>query len=338
MKKIRVALVEMTPAKLPINENSAPPRRWLQFRLRSLMFAMLILSVGLSWLAQARSKSQKAWDNVEEIQVNFHILGEIDRLTSPWWRRALGIDLPSDVTELMIILPDFNEHAQVQLLTRLQAFPHLKELDITNPCRTTTALAPLIRFQELEALRLCGGEATYLENEVAIISKLPRLKIYHDDGTGISSQSADTLASMASLEELAFHRTMGIGNLGGWSKLRNLRRLSCQITSLKIYGSHVGEGILSHVNLDIAEIATLENLESLKLEGTDCTDDGLPPLLQLKNLQHLTIESDHLTDACLTTLTELPSLTTLELKSKNLTQEAVDQWKAKRPSLTITLL
>ncbi|MGV3605368.1 MAG: hypothetical protein ACO1RA_03100 [Planctomycetaceae bacterium] len=312
-------------------------RRLLQFRLRTLMFAMLLLPIGLGWLANARSKSQKAWDNVEEIKKMGNTSNAWDRHASPWWQRTLGIDLPANVTELWVDFPDFNEQKQAQLLTRLHAFPHLKKLDITNPCRTAHALVPLAYFQELEALELLGGEVSYLEVEVAVIAELPRLKSYHDEGMGISSKSANILASMESLEELSFWR-MGpwVSSDFDWAKLKNLRRLSCHITSFKAYATHHGEFIVYHVNEDIAQIAKLENLESLKLEMTDCTDDGLPPLLQLKNLQHLTLESDDLTDACLATLVELPALKTLELKGKNLTQEAVDQWQAKRPDLTIT--
>ncbi len=287
----------------------------------------------------ARSKSQQAWENVAAIKQAGNTWDAWDRHAGPWWQRALGIDLPANVSELWVVFPDYNEQKQAQLLTRLQAFPRLKRLDITNPCRTTTALGPLAQLQKLEELKLFGGEVTCLEDEVAVIAKLPRLKIYHDFGIEISSKSADILATMASLEELSFWRMgprVSSDSDSDWAKLKNLRRLNCQITSLKLLASHVGEVIVFHVHEDIAQIAKLENLESLKLEGTDCTDDGLPPLVRLKNLKHLTLESDLITDACLATLTKLPSLTTLELKGKKITQEGIDQWETKRPGLTIT--
>ena len=96
--------------------------------------------------------------------------------------------------------------------------------------------------------------------------------------------------------------------------------------------------LLGEADNTIAQVAELENLESLKLERTACSDKGVKHLAQLKNHQHLTLESNYLTDACLATLVELSALKTLELKGKNITQEAVDQWKAKRPGLTISLL
>ncbi|MGV3605367.1 MAG: hypothetical protein ACO1RA_03095 [Planctomycetaceae bacterium] len=314
-------------------------RRLLQFRLRTLMIAMLILPVGLGWLAQARSKSQKAWDNVDEIKVNCYGAGNIDRLTSPWWRRALGIDLPADITELDILLPGFNEHAQAQLLTRLHAFPHLKRLYIGNPCRTAHALGPLAHFQDLEELTLFGGQSEPFEDDFSVLAKLPKLKIYHDEGTKLTQKSVDILASIPSLEEFSFSQFGGLPESIDYSKLKNLRRLHVSdISSTMLSGPGIGMILLGEADNTIAQVAELENLESLKLERTACSDKGVKHLPQLTNLQHLTLESDYITDACLATLVELPSLKTLELKGKNLTQEAVDQWQAKRPGLTISLL
>lgn len=85
----------------------------------------------------------------------------------------------------------------------------------------------------------------------------------------------------------------------------------------------------------IAEIATLENLESLNLERTDCSDEGLKLLTQLKNLKHLLVESNHLTDVGLATLAEMPSLETLEIRSDKVTPEAIAKLKAVRPRLKI---
>jgi len=326
-----------------IPEKIAPPRkaplrrRWLQFRLRTLLLALLILPIGLGWLAQARSKSQQAWLNVEEIQKTGNTFDVWDRHASPWWQRSLGIDLPEDVLELWIELHDIDEQKQAQLLTRLHAFPHLKILAITNPCRSPDALRPLTHFQELEELTLWFGQNDLERESLLEIAKIPRLKCYrgYEGNIGIISNSFDILGSSKSLEEFSYH---GILYDPKWSGLKNLRRLHIGSVSLSyIYVCGDGPNASSSYSNDtIAKIAELENLESLKLEMTDCTDDGLPPLMQLTNLQHLTLESDHLTDACLVTLTELPALKTLELKGKNLTQAAIDQWQAKRPGLTIT--
>ncbi|MGV3605369.1 MAG: hypothetical protein ACO1RA_03105 [Planctomycetaceae bacterium] len=314
-----------------------PPRRWLQFCLRTLMFVMLILPIGLGWLAQARSKSQKAWANVEAIH-SFGVTWDVwDRHAGPWWQRALGIDLPENVSELSIELHDIDEQKQIQLLTRLKAFPHLKKLDIANPWRSPAALRPLADFQELEELTLWAGQNNLQSESVDEIAKIPRLRSYHEYGADIGwiPNSFAILGSIPSLEEFSYD---GLVYECNWSSLKNLRRLHVSSVSLG-YSYACGEGANArslYSNDMIAQIAKLENLESLKLESTDCTDDGLPPLLQLKNLQHLTLESDYITDACLATLAELPALKTLELKGKNISQEAIDQWKARRPDLTIT--
>lgn len=303
------------------------------------MLAILILSIGLGWLLQARSKSQQAWANVEAIH-SFGVTWDVwDRHAGPWWQRALGIDLPENVSELSIELHDIDEQKQIQLLTRLKAFPHLKKLDISNPWRSPAALRPLADFQELEELILWAGDNNLQSESVDEIAKIPQLKSYREYGADIGwiPNSFDILGSIPSLEEFSYNGPFCDCN---WSSLKNLRRLHIGSVSLgHSYACGEAANARSLFSNDIiAQIAKLENLEGLKLEMTDCTDDGIPPLLQLKNLRHLTLESDHLTDACLATLVELPSLTTLELKGKNITQEAIDQWKAKRPGLTISLL
>ncbi len=331
--KKQVATMSITPEKSTAHEWPASPRRWLQFRLRTLMLAMLILPIGLGWLAQARSKSQKAWENVAAIHKFGNTFDVWDRYTNPWWQRALGIDLPVDITELMIELHDIDEQKQAQALTHLQAFPHLKKLDIVNPCRTAAALGPLTHFQELEELTLLAGQSALFEDDISAMAKLPRLKIYHDLGYGLAHNAVDVLSSMASLEELSFSANDGNANL---SRLKNLRRLNVSDLYLTmLISSGAGSISLPQVDNTIAEIATLENLESLKLERIDCSDEGLKPLTQLKNLKHLLVESNHLTDVGLATLAEMPSLETLDITSNKITPEAIAKLKAVRPQLKI---
>ncbi len=337
--KKQVGLVQMTPAKPPPHERPAPPRRWLQFRLRTLMLAMLVLPIGLGWLAQARSKSQQAWENVAAIKQAGNTFNTFKRNENPWWQRTLGIDLPVDIEEFEVLLNDVDEQAQAQMLTNLRAFPRLKTLRITNPLRTFNALSPLAHFSELEEIDLDGAQGGRKDDKamdgLPVMATLPQLKRFRSSG-GEEFEPPDALLTMTSLEDLMYDvRQFDLE----WSRLKHLRRLCLhgRRTSL-ITAAHGNESRKTFANCEsaILQIAKLPELEVLEIARGDCSDEGLKPLTQLKKLKSVSLESDLITDAGLATLVEMPTLATLNVASRNVTQEAIDKWNLKRPGLTIT--
>ena len=60
-------------------ENERPKRRkWFQFRLRTLLIVVLVLSLPLSWFAWRMDRARRQWETLEEIER----LGGIDDLQS----------------------------------------------------------------------------------------------------------------------------------------------------------------------------------------------------------------------------------------------------------------
>ncbi len=311
-----------------------PPRQRLQFRLRTLMLAMLVFPIGLGWLAQERSKSQKAWANVEAIEKHLTTYSFLEWRKAPWWQRTLGIDLPRNIEEFDFIVPDGNEHIQVQVLTRLRAFPRLKRLSISNVSASATALKPLEHFSMLEDLKISGihggGEQKTELDGLLVIAKLPRLKRFFAL-RGQALEYQDLLFTMTSLDDL----TLATGDLKmEFSRLKNLRRF-CLFGNRVQFLNNDRHKLRVNGNYAVSQIAKLERLEYLELSA-DCSTEGLRPLLQIKTLKHLSLRSDRITDNDLAMLAEMPSLEILELDSIDVTQEAIDNWKAKRPELTIT--
>ncbi|MGV3605371.1 MAG: hypothetical protein ACO1RA_03115 [Planctomycetaceae bacterium] len=187
----------------------------------------------------------------------------------------------------------------------------------------------------LEELELLSSDEYMLNDIPFALPSLPRLKRL---STICLKRKGDLqyLAQMPVLEDLT---VVVHCNHTEWSQLKSLRRLRIRGAGpwANIKPKRAGRSVVNpEFTTDIVEISALQSLERLELQMGVCTDQDLPPLAQLKNLQHLRLESDHITDACLATLAELPALKTLELNGKNITQAAVDQWKAKRPGLTIT--
>ncbi|MFO0884290.1 MAG: hypothetical protein U0894_08890 [Pirellulales bacterium] len=304
------------------------------------MLAMLILPIGLGWLASARSKSQKAWANVEAIEKAGGVSNAFDRGANPWWQRTLGIDLPRDIEEFAFTVPIGNEQIQVEVLTRLRAFPRLKTLRITDPLRTFNALSPLEHFSELEELDLDGAQGGRKDGKamdgLPVIAKLPQLKRFRSSN-GEEFESANAFLTMTSLEELIYDVRQFDLDL---SRLKHLRKLCLRgrITHLILapHGKIRSRKAFANCERAILQISKLPDLEFLEIVRGDCSDEGLKPLTQLKKLKCVSLESDLITDAGLATLVEMASLETLEVKSIKVTQEAIDQWKAKRPDLTIT--
>lgn len=289
------------------------------------MLVMLVLPIGLGWLAQARSKSQKAWENVEAIQSAGMSTLNDSRSAKPRWQRMLGIDLPEEPEECDICLYDPGEQVQAQVLTRMRVFPHLKKLSIGNASRSAAALDPLTHFAELQDLRLRYGSSEGLADGLAVIAKIPQLKRFSNDHWE-DIPGFDNLLSMTSLEELT------IGEIPcnvDFSKLKNLRRLHISHDFLVSASS-------SSCDIELIQIATLEHLEDLKIESAPFTDAGLKPLTQLKKLKSLSLESDKITDVGFAMLAEMPSLERLELFRTDVTDEAIADWKQRRPGLTIT--
>ncbi len=289
------------------------------------MLAMLVFPVGLGWLAQARSKSQKAWENVEAIRSAGMSTISNSRSANPRWQRMLGIDLPEEPEECDICLYEPDEQAQAQVLTRLRVFPHLKKLSLGHASRSAAALDPLTHFAELQDLRLRYGSSEGLADGLAVIAKIPHLTRFSND-LWEDIPKLENLLSMTSLEELTLDQ---VPCNVDFSKLKNLRRLHISHDFLDSASS-------SSCDVELLQIATLGNLEDLKIESAPFTDAGLKPLTQLKKLKSLSLESDLITDAGLATLAEMPSLVQLELTRTQVTDEAIADWKQKRPGLTIT--
>ena len=77
-------------------------RRWLQFRLRTLLIAILVLSLPLSWLAARLGKAKRKKEAVEIIvRAGGAVTYEMPRPSAPdWAREFFGDDFFIDVIEV----------------------------------------------------------------------------------------------------------------------------------------------------------------------------------------------------------------------------------------------
>ncbi len=326
------------PAPLP------PPRRWLQFRLRTLMLAMLVLPIGLGWLAQERSKSQKAWANVEAIEADYRgsFFG-IHRPFNPLWERTLGIDLPRIDDELYLSLRETdNKESQIAALKRVANIPNLKRLEISSPLCTAEALEPLSQSPDLVELYVCFVKDSDEPISLPFLPRLKRLQV--DDFKDLPDleifSAVPALESLAiSVVPLDLERTHGLRAL---KKLKRLRIRLCPKGSaypkVDDEGRIINEGRFSNSNIPFwSELGTLSELEELELDVVTESNLGLKPIANLKKLKRLAIHGP-VTDSELATLCEFTWIERIEIYQQELSAETAAQLKQMKNLRVLELL
>ena len=156
-----------------------PPQRsrWFQFRLRTLLIAVLVLSVPLSWFAVKMDKARKQrkaisalsdlesrpvyvyQDGTQIYEMNLKILYEYQDVSQrpiqtpnrpTWLRQLVGGDFFHDVTYVDIS----NTYADDSSLIHLKLFPKLRYLNLKRTLVTDVGLKQLREFNRLEDLDL----------------------------------------------------------------------------------------------------------------------------------------------------------------------------------------
>ena len=79
--------------------STLPKRRWFQFRLRTLLIAILVLSLPLSWFAMRMEKARRQREAVVAIRwlegtayYEWEFKSGGTQPSSTWWRNVLGHD------------------------------------------------------------------------------------------------------------------------------------------------------------------------------------------------------------------------------------------------------
>ncbi len=117
------------------------PRRWFQFRLRTLLVVILVLSLPLSWLAVRMERARRQREAVEAIErlggnavYDWQRRGVRQKPASSWLRRPLGDDFFDEVAFVKI------DHVQVRD-TELKCLEELRDLPCLHLVDTPTTNA-----------------------------------------------------------------------------------------------------------------------------------------------------------------------------------------------------
>jgi hypothetical protein len=333
------------------------PHRWLQYRLRTLLAAMLLVAIGARFLSHRDylRRQQEAIYNLNG-RVGMPVTADAAELTVPW-----GFD--EDELRYLAYLPrlrrlsitgtDFT-NGGTSHLARLTS---LRELEIYAVRLSDDALLDLTQLSRLERFHLSAQISRDGVPIVARMTQLRELALY-------LPPDADTkpLRTMAQLESLRFMagNTMRGGDLEFLAEMPRLKTfwLQCsvegdvlsslrhvpQLTELRLQANQLrnedlehirGHTRLRHLTLESNSgnyinndgLQCLEQMTDLRfLNVSNCrqiTDGGLASVVRLRNLKTLWLRRTGVTDRGLARLAGLQKLERLNLHGTSVTPEGL---------------
>ena len=104
-------------------------RRWFQFRLRTLLIAILVLSLPLSWFAVRLARERRQREAVEAIERLGGWAGESTEPSAPKWVRAFVPEgVFSDVVEVELVHTR-DRNARLEALKAVSTDREMEELN-----------------------------------------------------------------------------------------------------------------------------------------------------------------------------------------------------------------
>ena len=324
---------------------SPPRRRFLHLSVRALMVVVLVLAVGLGWIANRSHPRRVAVAKIREaggsVKFDYEFANSkpIKGGASPypnWARKALGDESFHNIVQASLPLAKHDAKESKDLMAALARLDRLETLYISDLPRDGGGLAPLAGLTRMKTLTL--ARSSYVtDDDLAHLARMDDLEHFFVEwgdpitGRGLAHLATDhprlvslnlarsaiadddlvALAKFPNLELLNLGQTAisdaGLVHLRGLSKLAHLYLPSTRIT---------GAGL--------ASLSGLDHLEELLVGRTGIDDDGLAHLTGLKNLSRLDLSGTPVTDAGLADLAGLTSLQDLNLSGTRITDAGLD--------------
>jgi Leucine-rich repeat (LRR) protein len=315
-----------------------PPkrRRWLQFRLRTLLLLTTVVCVALGWLNHERRSIAARREAMEKMGAQLEDVGP-----QPEWRVwLLGDDSPRYAQTISLMhlsvssadVVHFEGLSVLQRLSlggthvtdsgveRLAGLTQLKTLILYDTSISDAGLAHLEKLRKVEQLSLAGTSVSGAG--LLHLKGMTRLKILYLDNTKVSG------ADLVHLKDFSLLKHLGLGYLGitdaDLVHLQGLSRLQC----LGLDGFHgTGAGF--------EQLKNLKQLDYLVLNLAALDDAGLEHIEEFMQLRYLFIGSTHVTDAGVPSLKRLSKLEYLDLRNTKVTDKGLAELDQAFPNATI---
>jgi len=289
----RTSPLLLLPLLLRMDDTPKSTRRWLQYRLRTLLALVLLASIGMSWFMVRRQVVEKQIEAVNAIreaggkvfyfQGRFNADGDEfvgEALPKPAWLQALM----GKARVFQVRLNDTATRITDAELQHVKELTSLNHLFLENTFVTDAGLKHIEGMTELEVLLLDNTPIT--DAGLKHIHDLPRLRFLSLDNTKIT----------------------GVG-------LRHMKGL-LNLQDLSLDGTKVTDAALPYLE-------AMPNLRDVSLEGTHVTDAGLQHLKGLSKLRIVRLNGTKVTDAGLRCFEGAVQLEELELNGTKVTDEGV---------------
>ena len=324
-----------------------PRRRWLQFRLRTLLIAVTISTLPLGYVAWEREQCRGGKEALEMVKRHADSTDGSWSESSPfgrpaWLKPVIGDDDFRAVDEVSLS-GDTISDSDLRLLA---ALPNLHEIGIIDANVTDDGVAYLRNLQFVEGFRVWGNRQVtakewgflggwrhlrslsfhdnHSDRAVPDFPALASLKDLHVTDIPITAATLETISRQTTVEYLALNNT-GVTD----TDLRHLSRLK-NLRSLFLIGTKVR-------GLGLAHLAEPSKLETLCLTGCPVSDEGLAPLAAMTRLDWLDLNDTQVTDRGLGQLSKSKTLRKLFLEGTKVSDEGILQLRqlAKLTDLTL---
>jgi hypothetical protein len=300
--------------------DSVRKRRWLRFSVRTMMIAVLVAAVALSWpirraniqrravaaLKKAPGKVYIAYDF--EYDGNWRVKHNASPWAPAWLRRLLGDEFFQEVDTVAVQSPASDETMEI-----LGEFPRLRLLHLRDCSGIVDGLVQLRGMRNLETLELCGPSIT--DAKLAILSEMKHLRVLELNDTSVTDAGLTHVAAQPALQSLMIRGREGrAARLAGPSVARVTDAGLVHLTGLhrlRLLEISTAPGITDLAPLDPSR--NLPELRVLQLHDTGVTDAGLAPIAGNTALVSLNLRSARITDAGLAHLRGLTDLKNLLL-------------------------
>ena len=240
-----------------------PRRRWLQFRLRTLLIAVTLVSLPLGYVAWEREQCRQGQQAMEILEQR----SEYDGAT-----RRLG----------RLITPSYEHSKWLKSILGDDEFRRVITVSLEGNSVSDSDLQVLAIFPNLDFVVIESQNVT--DEGIAHLRGLKKVERFHFIGNWkVSENCWEVLGRWHHLRELSFHDSLfdddDVLTLPALLNLKELR---------------LSQTIISDAGLE--RISWLTSLESLDLSSTQVSDTGLVHLRRLVNLKELSVKNTNVTD------------------------------------------
>jgi hypothetical protein len=280
-----------------VADSQAPSRRrWLRFRLRTLLLIQLLAAIPCAWVAFEFQSLRNERNAAAEIEAFGGTLTYQLKIGPDWLRHAFGRRLPGYFETPTSIGFD-GKTVTPETLKPLARIRRIESLSFINCFFRDDALAAFERTPHVKFLLLRGANVG--NDELQHIRGLAQLEVVDLGYTHVTDAGLSCFEGKQFLNTLHLRHTKILGP--GLVHLRGLPRLK----DISAAWSSIGDDGLEH-------LSTLPALIGIEL-GTNVTDAGLAKIGELTRLQGLSLDGSQVADAGLEHVRQLKNLTSLAL-------------------------